>query len=95
MQLLTLYRFYDESFVEKSHFAWLFFLCHWLAVSRSFVNPLIYGCNNLRFRRGFAYFIFGHFLSLTPKEYEAEVEAISMRVTKYSLIRNERHLMVN
>ncbi len=72
MQMITLYRFYDDTFVSRSYFGWLFFLSHWLAVSRSFVNPFIYACNNQRFRKGFAYFLFFHFLYVSPKRYQAE-----------------------
>ncbi len=72
MQMLTLYRFYDENFVDRLFFPWLFFSSHWLAVSRSFVNPFIYACNNQRFRKGFVYFLFFHFLHTTPNRYHAE-----------------------
>jgi len=41
------------------HYVW--FLCHWLAMSHSFFNPLIYIWMNLRFRAGFRY-IFGFLL---------------------------------
>jgi len=78
MQMITLYRFYDDTFVSRSYFGWLFFLSHWLAVSRSFVNPFIYACNNQRFRKGFAYFLFFHFLYVSPKRYQSTTVANSM-----------------
>ena len=82
MQMVTLYRFYDDTFVSRTYFAWLFFSAHWLAVSRSFINPFIYACNNQRFRKGFAYFLLLHFLRTSPKRYQAEI--MSQRLNQSS-----------
>ena len=73
MQVITLYRFYDENIVLKKYFGALFFVCHWLAVSRSFINPFIYACNNERFRKGFVYFLCCHWTSTSSNEFESSI----------------------
>jgi hypothetical protein len=57
MHFITVYRFYDQEITATKHYADLFFVCHILAVSRSFVNPFIYACTNSKFREGFVYFV--------------------------------------
>ncbi len=57
LQFLNVYRFYDENISYSKHFGDLFFVCHIIAVSRSFVNPIIYAWTNIRFRHGLKYFI--------------------------------------
>ena len=58
MQAITIYRFYDNERLKNfSYFGDLFFVCHLIAVSRSFVNPFIYAWTNVRFREGFIYFL--------------------------------------
>ena len=57
LQFLNVYRFYDETIAHWPHFVDLFFVCHILAVSRSFVNPIIYTCTNSKYREGFAHFL--------------------------------------
>jgi len=58
LQFLNVYRFYDENISYSRHFGDLFFVCHIIAVSRSFVNPIIYAWTNIRFRHGLKYFVF-------------------------------------
>ena len=71
MQIITIYRFIDSQIVLYENFSIIFFICHWLAVSRSFVNPFIYAFNNYRFRKGFRYFICFYFIKVTPHQYES------------------------
>ena len=56
LHFLNVYRFYDERIGYSRYFSDLFFVCHILAVSRSFVNPFIYAWTNSKFRKGFVYF---------------------------------------
>ena len=35
---------------EKEYYTVLFFVCHWLSMSNSFVNPIIYCCMNNNFK---------------------------------------------
>ena len=73
MQVITLYRFYDENIVFKKYFGTVFFVCHWLAVSRSFINPFIYAWNNERFRKGFVYFLCCHWTSTSSSEFKSSI----------------------
>lgn len=57
LHFLNIYRFYDESIIFSKYFGDLFFVCHILAVSRSFVNPFIYAWINPKFRDGLKYFL--------------------------------------
>jgi hypothetical protein len=57
LHFLNVYRFYDETIAYSKHFGDLFFVCHIIAVSRSFVNPIIYAWTNIRFRHGLKYFV--------------------------------------
>jgi hypothetical protein len=63
LHFLNVYRFYDKNIAANRHFGDLFFVCHILAVSRSFVNPFIYAWTNLKFRNGFKYFLLCYCLS--------------------------------
>ena len=73
MQVITLYRFYDDKIVFKKNFGTVFFVCHWLAVSRSFINPFIYAWNNDRFRKGFVYFLCCHWTSTSSSAFESRI----------------------
>jgi hypothetical protein len=57
LHFLNVYRFYDDSLSYAKYFGDLFFVCHLLAVSRSFVNPFIYAWTSRKFRSSFKYFI--------------------------------------
>ena len=57
LHFLNVYRFYDEKIAYSKYFGDIFFVCHILAVSRSFVNPIIYAWTNSRFRDGLKYFL--------------------------------------
>jgi hypothetical protein len=57
LQFLTVYRFYDDQIAYSKYFGDIFFVCHIIAVSRSFVNPFIYTGTNSKYREGFKYFI--------------------------------------
>ena len=57
LQFLTVYRFYNEEIAYSKYFADLFFICHIIAVSRSFVNPFIYMITNSNYGNGFRYFM--------------------------------------
>ena len=57
LHFLNVYRFYDETIAYSKYFGDLFFVCHIIAVSRSFVNPIIYAWTNIRFREGLKYFM--------------------------------------
>lgn len=57
LHFLNVYRFYDENIAYSKYFGDLFFVCHLLAVSRSFVNPFIYAWINTKFRHGLKYFL--------------------------------------
>nr|QVK45908.1 G protein-coupled receptor [Proales similis] len=52
MHFLNLYRFYDASIVLEKHFGLVFLFCHFLAVSRTWINPLIYARTNTAYKRG-------------------------------------------
>jgi hypothetical protein len=57
LQFLTVYRFYDDQIAYSKYFGDIFFVCHIIAVSRSFINPFIYTSTNSKYREGFKYFI--------------------------------------
>lgn len=68
LHFLTIYRFYNENVTSLEHFGDVFFVCHMLAVSRSFVNPFIYVWTNGKYRTGFKYFICCYCLSEKHKD---------------------------
>lgn len=55
LHFINVYRFYDKSIETWANFADIFFVCHLLAVSRTFVNPFIYAWSNAKFRAGFQF----------------------------------------
>ena len=57
LHFLNLYRFLDDSISYAEHIGDIFFVCHLLAVSRSFVNPFIYAWINPKFRNGIKFFM--------------------------------------
>jgi hypothetical protein len=57
MQFITVIRFFDDSLTMDPYFGDIFFICHSIAVSRSFMNPFIYAWTNAKFRLGFKYFL--------------------------------------
>lgn len=89
MQILNIYRFYDENITNASYFGDLFFVCHWLAVSRSFICPIIYAWTNLRFREGFKYLLCcGYYYEKKMGENTQSSEIIRMKASfKNSSIR--------
>ena len=89
MQILNIYRFYDENITNASYFGDLFFVCHWLAVSRSFICPIIYAWTNLRFREGFKYLLCcGYYYEQKMSETTQSSEVVRMKASfKNSSIR--------
>ena len=89
MQILTVYRFYDEKIGESSYYGIIFFACHIIAVSRSFICPIIYTWTNLRFRAGFKYLLcFCYYQS--EKKYSADHNFQSSEILRMNAsFRNE------
>ena len=78
LHFLNVYRFYDESIAYKKNFGDLFFVCHIIAVSRSFVNPIIYAWSNARFREGLKYFMCCYCLDKNKKHLKKKQAASDM-----------------
>lgn len=55
LQILNIYRSYDSELNSSRHLAQLFFVCHLLAVSSSYLNVFIYSWANVHFRNGVKY----------------------------------------
>lgn len=55
LQILNIYRSYDSELNSSRHLAQLFFICHLLAVSSSYLNVFIYSWANVHFRNGVRY----------------------------------------
>lgn len=72
MQILTVYRFYDEKIGESSYYGIIFFISHIIAVSRSFICPIIYTWTNLRFRDGFKYLLCFCYYHQSDKKYSTD-----------------------
>ncbi|RNA24070.1 prolactin-releasing peptide receptor [Brachionus plicatilis] len=68
LHFLNLYRFLDDSINYAEHISDIFFVCHLIAVSRSFVNPFIYAWINPKFRHGLKYFMLCYCFSETEKK---------------------------
>ncbi|CAF0720508.1 unnamed protein product [Brachionus calyciflorus] len=57
LHIFNVYRFYDQSIQYSKYIGDIFFVCHILAVSRSFINPFIYAWINPKFRHGLKYYL--------------------------------------
>lgn len=89
LHFINVYRFYDKSIEGWSNFGYIFFVCHLLAVSRTFVNPFIYAWSNIKFRTGFKYFMCCYCLSSKRKHmlFQRHNESVKTcsHFTRYSL----------
>lgn len=89
LHFINVYRFYDKNIEAWANFPDLFFVCHILAVSRTFVNPFIYAWSNAKFRAGFQYFMCCYCLSRKRKhlilQHHSESVKACSHFTRYSL----------
>jgi hypothetical protein len=81
MQFLNLYRFISNNLSTWPYLAEIFFVCHLLAVSSSYIIPFIYSFTNIRFRKGFLYFLCCKILHKNSLNNESVLDSEFQRLT--------------